>query len=85
MSMSFEQPLNEKQQSMIKELLGDRVKAIDEKLALFEGPIHQNEMKEIANETNQVVTVEINKGNDIKTMGDGTQYKVTKNGWRKIF
>ena len=52
MSMSFDKDLNDKQQSMIKELLGDQVAAIDSKTALLENTTcNQKQMKEITKKT----------------------------------
>ena len=85
MSMRFDRPISECEQEMIKALMGDKVAAIDEHQALLNtAELKQQEMKQIANELEQVVTVEINAPDEIKTMADGTQYRVTPQGWRKI-
>ena len=81
MSMSFDKDLNEKQQSMIKELLGDQVVAIDSKTALLENAtFNRKQMKEIANKTKQVVTVELNNIGDEKVV-KGILYRLTEKGW----
>ena len=83
MSMNFKEDLTEEHQKKIREMF-DTV-AVDERTALFNDKvIDQKRMKTIANETNQVVEVELHGEGDIKTMSDGTQYEVTPRGWKKI-
>lgn len=85
MSMNFEKPISEEEQGFIKEMLGDQVKAIDAKTALLEGRvIQQQQMKKIANKLNQPVYVELHGEDEIKTMSDGSQYRVTMSGWVRI-
>jgi len=85
MSMSFKNDLTEENKSMIKELLGDNLAALDNRQALFNNRfIKQQDMKKVANETGQVVEVELNDDGDIKTMADGTRYQVTPQGWKKL-
>lgn len=68
---------------MVKEVL--KTDLVDDRNALFDAMMmRQQDMKKIANETNQVVSVELNSPGDIKTMSDGTQYKATPQGWVKI-
>ena len=83
MSIQFERPITEGQQDMVRKLL--KTDLVDDKTALFDAmTVHQQDMKKLANETKQVVSVELNSPGDIKTMSDGTQYKATPQGWVKI-
>jgi len=85
MSIQFDKPITEEHQEFIREVMGRQVEVLDDSLMLLKsGIIDQKKMKEIANETNQVVTVELNEPGEIKTMSDGTRYQVTSRGWRKI-
>jgi len=85
MSMSFKNPLTEEDSEFLRERLGDMIEAMDEHTVLLNSKeIKQLEMKEVANRTNQVVTVEVNDLDEVKTMSDGTQYKVTASGWKKL-
>ena len=86
MSMSFQQDLNPEAASMIEELYGDRVVALDKRTALLDAftEATQSQMTELANTAKQPVVVEINKPDEIKTMQDGTEYKVTPQGWKKV-
>ncbi len=85
MSLNFEKPLSGEDQSFLREIMGERLVATDEKIALFQrGVIDQKKMKAIANQTNQVVSVELNDEGDIKTLSDGSQYLATKTGWKKL-
>ena len=61
MIIQFQGPVTEKQQEMIKKMFGDDVAAIDSRTVLINGRhFNQQDLKEIANETNQVVTLELN-------------------------
>lgn len=85
MSMNFQNPINKEDQDFLKEFFGDKLEAVDEKTALINTQsFHQSEMKKIANRLNQPVEVELNDVDDIKTMADGTRYKVTPTGWIKL-
>lgn len=85
MSMNFDRPISEEHQDFIKKLMGDQVEALDDRTTLLNTAfIDQKKMSAIANKTNQVVTVEINEPDEIKTMSDGTRYKVTPHGWVKV-
>jgi hypothetical protein len=83
--MQFENPVNDEVIEKIKKVLEDP-RAHDRKTFLFnELPVlHREEMKKIANAAKQVMTVEINREGDIKTMADGTRYKVTPRGWVRL-
>lgn len=85
MSLNFEKPLSGEDQAFLRKIVGERLVATDEKTALFQrGVIDQKKMKAIANQTNQVVSVELNEEGDIKTLSDGSQYLATKTGWKKL-
>jgi len=85
MSMNFNKPLTEDNQSFLREFMGEDLVALDQSKALFDTrPINQQAVKHIANELNQVVTVELNEPGEIKTMSDGTRYEVTPDGWKKL-
>lgn len=85
MSMSFVNPVSAELAAKIAEEFGQPV-ATDRKTFLFNrfDAINSKLMKEIANEAKQPVTVEMNGEGEIKTMSDGTQYRVTPQGWKKI-
>lgn len=85
MSMNFEKSLTDLDKSFIKKLMGNDIAAIDDQVVLFNSNIiEQSKMKKIAIQTNQPVCVEINELDEIKKLSDGTEYKVTKDGWKKI-
>lgn len=85
MSMSFDKEVNEKTKALIKEMFGEPA-AEDGKTFLFDEmrSFRQQEMKEIANAANQPATVGIHGEGEIVTMSDGTEYKATPQGWRKV-
>ena len=86
MSIQFDEPMNEETTERIKELFGDKIAVIDEKNVLLErlSEIHQKDMKTIANKAGQPTTMTIHKQDDIVEMSDGTKYRVTRKGWRKV-
>jgi len=85
MSMHFERPLSEDETKLLRQLVGEPV-AYDTQNFLFDdlSVVNQKDMSRLANAINQPVTVEINAEGEIKTMRDGTKYRVTPRGWRKI-
>lgn len=85
MSMSFEKPPNAEALARIKELFGDHV-VKDEKTLLFNSidPKKYKHLTEVANIAGQPVTVETHGEGAIHTMADGTQYRVSRNGWTRI-
>lgn len=85
MSMNFRDPVSEALARKIAEEFGQPV-ASDNKTFLFDemNQIEGRLMKEIANEAQQPVTVEVNGEGDIKTMSDGSRYQVTPHGWKKL-
>lgn len=83
MSINFEKDITQKQQEFVKSLMGKDIEASDNKTALLNtNVISQNKIKNLCNELNQVVTVEMNNVNDKKTV-DGVDYILTPNGWNK--
>ena len=85
MSMNFNKPLSEENQSFIRDFMGDDLVALDQNKALFNaGQVNQQALKHIANELNQVVEIEANAPSEIKTMSDGSRYQVTLQGWKRL-
>jgi hypothetical protein len=86
MSMSFHHPVNNEALAKIMEEFGDKVVTHDRKTFLLANvdTINQKLMKEIANTAKQPATVELCNEGEIKTMSDGTRYRVTARGWQKI-
>ena len=85
MSICFNEPVGPETEAMIDKLFGKAI-ASDGKTFLFDQrpELLQRQMTELANKAKQPVTVELNAEGEIKTMMDGTQYRVTPKGWRKI-
>lgn len=85
MSMQFDQPVNDEAFKKIVETFGEPV-AHDRQTFLFDrmGAIKQRLMTEIANAAKQPAAVELHGEGEIKTMSDGTRYRVTPTGWQKI-
>ena len=70
---------------MKEEMFGKDIAAMDQKTVLLNRRMHlQSEMKKVANQTKQPVSLEINNEGEIKTLSDGSQYRVTKSGWKKL-
>lgn len=85
MSMNFDNPIDAEQQAFIKEMFGKDVAAMDDKTVLVNRrQFLQTEMKAVANKTGQPVSLEINDEGEIKTLSDGSRYRVTKDGWEKL-
>ena len=85
MSMQFEEPVNDETIKKIREAFGDAV-AHDRKTFLFDSmpTIRSDKMTEIANSAKQPAVIELHGEGEIKTMADGTQYRVTPKGWVKV-
>jgi len=82
MSMSFDDPLNKKQQEIMKKMFGDELVANDEKTALLQGrEFMQKKMSTLANELKQPVKLEMNSIGDTKTV-NGVEYFLTVDGWK---
>jgi len=85
MSMFFNKPISDDDKSFIKEMFGKDIAAMDQKTVLLNRRMHlQSEMMKVANQTKQPVSLEINNEGEIKTLSDGSQYRVTKSGWKKL-
>ncbi len=85
MSISFEDPMNEETGSLIRKMFGDKVVDMDERNVLVnEMQFTREKMSKIANTAKQPVSLEIYGPGDRKTMSDGTEYRCTLNGWRKV-
>ena len=81
-SVNFPNPLNSEQISFMLEMLG-RPDAHDGQTFLFSSQSISNANR-LANVVQQPVAVELHAEGEIKTMADGTQYRVTRSGWRKV-
>jgi hypothetical protein len=85
MSLNFHDPMNEQASAFIKKLFEPT--AMDEQQVLLNDltdKVDQANMKELANLAKQPVTLEINELGEIKEMSDGTKYRLTLQGWRKL-
>jgi len=77
--------MNNEVREKILEMFSEDVAGMDEKTALInKTEFTQRGMKELANIAKQPATLEIHNEGDVKTMSDGTQYRVTPTGWVKI-
>lgn len=86
MSINFQDPTSAEVQRMIGEAFGKAV-ATDSKTFLFDAlpdPMERSKMAAIAREAAQPMSTELNAIGDIKTMEDGTQWRLTPAGWHKI-
>ena len=85
MGMHFEKDVDDETLAKIKDMFGE-AEASDRRHFLFNklNTLDRRAMTELANTAKQPVQVEINNVGDIRTMSDGTQYRVTPQGWRKI-
>ena len=85
MSITFDGKPNKEALAAMKAFFGQPV-AADEKTFLFDNlpPLEGRQLSKIANKAGQTVTVGLHGEGEIKTLSDGTQYKVTPQGWRKI-
>ena len=73
------------QEDLLRELLGEE-RAFDGHTALYGGAleISQSDMKRLANKTKQAVEISIHSEGEVVTLRDGTQYRMTRDGWRKL-
>lgn len=85
MSINFNDTPNPAALEFMEELMGE-AQFSDGKSFLYDDmtEVNQREMKELANKAEQPVTVELHGEGEIKTMTDGTQYRVTRRGWVKV-
>lgn len=84
MSINFNEPVNEETSSFIKKMMDVQVDDKKTFLTAFDGPIQGALMKEIANKAGQPITLKIHNVGDVKTMADGTRYRVTSDGWERL-
>jgi hypothetical protein len=86
MAMSFSNPVNDAALAKIAEEFGDKIVTHDRKTFLLDKVefLNQQVMKEIANTAKQPATVELCGEGDIRVMSDGTRYRVTPDGWKKV-
>ena len=85
MSISFEDPMNDEAREAFYKIFGTEVVAMDERQVLLnKRDFKQSDMKIVANAAKQPAQLEMHGEGDIKTMSDGTRYKVTSRGWQKL-
>jgi len=85
MSINFDDPMNDETFRTIRENFAEQLVAMDEKTALVNNlEFTQQSMKDIANMAGQPATLEMHGEGEIKTMSDGTRYRVTRDGWVKL-
>ena len=85
MNITFDDPPNKDARAAMKAFFGQPI-VYDEKTFLFDSlpPLEGKQLTKIANKAGQTMTVGLHGEGEIKTLSDGTQYKVTSQGWRKI-
>jgi len=85
MSIDFNEPMSNAALARMREMFPGGFIAADEKTALIEpAELTSEQMKELANLAGQPATLNLHGQGEIKTMADGTQYKVTPKGWVKM-
>lgn len=90
MSINFNDPMNSEAMAKLQEFFKDGTLpepvVMDDRRALFNTKLdlQQRKMTELANAAKQPVMVELNEEGEIKEMSDGTKYRVTPKGWKKI-
>ena len=90
MSINFNDPMNSEVMAKLQELFKNGTLpepvAMDERRALFNDDprLQQRTMIELANAAKQPVMFELNEEDEIKEMSDGTKYRVTPKGWKKM-
>lgn len=85
MSVNFYGPVNDEAIEKLRKVFGQEV-AGDRKTFLYDklDEIEQSKMKEVVKAAGQSATVELNSIGTIKTMSDGTRYKATPTGWKRL-
>lgn len=86
MSATFQNPVDDEMMKHMAEFFGQPV-ATDRKIFLYDelpDPLVGGKVAELAKKDEQPLTVEINDPGEIKTLSDGTKYRVTQKGWQKI-
>ena len=85
MSISFQDDINPEARELLMERFKDHLVAMDARRALINHhAFDAATLGDIARAAQQPATLEIHAEGEIKTMSDGTQYRVTNQGWRKI-
>ena len=85
MSINFQQPPSAESIAMMERMFGKpEVKSDREFLYSKLNKIEQAQMSELARTAKQPVTVELHNDGEIKTMSDGTKYRVSASGWVKV-
>jgi len=86
MSMNFDDKINPEASALIAKYFGDKADQVDDRTVLLDtvNLFNQKNMKEIANAAGQPVVVELHGEGDIKTLSDGTRYRVTRRGWVRL-
>lgn len=85
MSIQFENPMDEETQRRLREWFGPQIAAMDERLVLLNRlELESTKMQDLANRTKGPVVVELHDEGEIKTLGDGTRYRVTAAGWKRM-
>ena len=85
MSITFDRPIDAKTLEAMLKLFGEPA-AVDDRTALYDTlkPIIGRKVSALARTAKQPVTVSFHDEGDIKILSDGTRYRVTPQGWRKI-
>lgn len=85
MSISFPQPPSPESIEMMERIFGKPVAKSDREF-LYDKiqTLEQKQMSELARAAKQPVTVELHDVGEIKTMSDGTKYRVTPTGWVRV-
>jgi len=87
MSIQFDGPIDAEARAELIKLIGRNVLVDDGQNFLLSNEnetILQFQMAQVANAAKQPVKVMLHDEGDVIEMRDGTKYRVTPNGWRKI-
>jgi hypothetical protein len=83
MSMNFRNELTGKQCNTLKDMFD--VSASDKRTFLLnDTAFNSKSCGDLATLMNQVAELELNNIGDTKKLSDGSKYKLSENGWRKI-
>lgn len=86
MGISFKDEVGADVVALMRELYGEPA-ASDGKTFLYDKGLERvsrTAMNAIANRAKQPASLEMYGADDVVTMSDGTQYRVTPNGWQKV-
>ena len=85
MSINFQQPPSPESIAMMQRMFGEPVAKSDREFLYDKlNTIERKQMSELARAAKQPVSVELHDVGEIKTMSDGTKYRVTPTGWVKV-